>query len=317
MAEALDALAGLETEQRQLAERSEALRRTAAERALEASDTLASDKRDQLAERAEGTRKRLDEVDPGALGPMEEEALERARQRLQDSADALRSGDLGEARRMAQEGTRDLERLARDLELSALMFPGHEGETASTAEAAAGAAKEARELERQLDRALPDLGDYVDPAGQSQLREDATRQTKAQKRAESLAEEFQNGPNDLPLAPDASRRLQEAVDKMEEATKALEQRDPLGAAQAQDEAARDLGELRENLENHRRQRGKGGGGGRGSGNQADMNRRVRIPGADEHQGPMELRRQVLDAMREGAPDGYEESVRRYYEGLLR
>jgi DNA-binding FadR family transcriptional regulator len=52
-------------------------------------------------------------------------------------------------------------------------------------------------------------------------------------------------------------------------------------------------------------------------NQADMNRRVRIPGADEHQGPMELRRQVLDAMREGAPDGYEESVRRYYEGLLR
>jgi hypothetical protein len=32
---------------------------------------------------------------------------------------------------------------------------------------------------------------------------------------------------------------------------------------------------------------------------------------------MEMRRRLLDAMREGAPSGYEDAVRRYYEELLR
>ena len=42
-----------------------------------------------------------------------------------------------------------------------------------------------------------------------------------------------------------------------------------------------------------------------------------IPGSDEFSGSMEMRRRLLDAMREGAPSGWEDPVRRYYEELLR
>ena len=42
-----------------------------------------------------------------------------------------------------------------------------------------------------------------------------------------------------------------------------------------------------------------------------------IPDADQFEGPMEMRRRLLDAMREAPPEGYEDAVRRYYEGLLR
>ena len=44
---------------------------------------------------------------------------------------------------------------------------------------------------------------------------------------------------------------------------------------------------------------------------------VRIPGADEFTGPVEMRRRVLDAMREQGPSGFESALQRYYEGLLR
>ena len=48
---------------------------------------------------------------------------------------------------------------------------------------------------------------------------------------------------------------------------------------------------------------------------SELGHPVEIP--EDHEGPMELRRRVLDAMSETAPPGYAESVRRYYEGLLR
>ena len=44
---------------------------------------------------------------------------------------------------------------------------------------------------------------------------------------------------------------------------------------------------------------------------------VRIPRADEFSGPMQMRRRLLDAMREAPPPEYEGAVGRYYEELLR
>jgi hypothetical protein len=44
---------------------------------------------------------------------------------------------------------------------------------------------------------------------------------------------------------------------------------------------------------------------------------VKIPGAEEFTGPVEMRRRVLDAMREAGPSGFESALQRYYEGLLR
>jgi hypothetical protein len=44
---------------------------------------------------------------------------------------------------------------------------------------------------------------------------------------------------------------------------------------------------------------------------------VRIPSADEFHGPIEMRRRVLDAMRNDAPDGFRSALDRYYEELLK
>ena len=59
----------------------------------------------------------------------------------------------------------------------------------------------------------------------------------------------------------------------------------------------------------------------GNGQQGDGRRgsddEVEIPGAEEFKVPDAFRKDILDAMREGAPDEWEGEVRRYYEGLVR
>src|SRR5690606_30232514 len=155
LAEAMDALGGLEAEQGQLSRRSVERRRGAAERALEAVGAADERAARRLADRAGTVRDALEAIDRAGLAGFEQDSYDRARQRLVDTEDALRTGDLGEARRMAEAAAADLSGLSRDLDLSALMFPGHEGETSADARQAREADRGLRDLRRALDEALP------------------------------------------------------------------------------------------------------------------------------------------------------------------
>lgn len=320
MAEAMDALSGLESEQRRLADRTTDVRRRAAERALDSAGGRHDEAARRLAQRAREVREGLEGVDPRSLGMIEREAWERARQRMIDVEDALRTGDLAEARRMADEAAPDVEDLARDLDLSALMFPGADGRTGDNARRTRSAVRDLHDLQRGLDEALPNVEDFVDDPGRQQMRGDSPRQGQARQAADRLAEQLAEGPDGTPLSPDGSRAVREAAGAMGEARRALDRGDPVDASRAQEQAARRLTELREQLEREQQQREQqagGGGGGEGGESAPDFRQPVEIPGAEAFRGPVEMRRRILDAMREGAPRGYEESVRRYYEELLR
>jgi len=319
LAEAMDALAGLEAEQQRLAERSVNVRRQAAERALAQDGSRRGESMQDLLQRAGAARRALEAVAATGGAPVDDEAFGRARQRMTDVEDSLRTGDLGEARQMADEATGDLSALARDLDLSALMFPGARGETADAARLARDASRQLAELRREMDRAVPRVGDYLDERGRAQMHEDVAGQRAAEQAAGELAERFAQGPDEAPLLPDAAREVEEAARSMAEGRRGLERRDPVSASNGQEEAARRLTELRERIEREReRTRDSGGNDGEMDGTTASgFQEPVRIPGAEEFAGPMELRRRLLDAMREGVPPGYEAAVRRYYEELLR
>lgn len=315
MAQAMDDLAGLEAEQRSLAQRGAARRSRAAERALEGLAGADGRRADALADGVGEVRRELEGIDPQRLAGFERDAFERARERLRDTEDALRTGDLGEARRMARAAAQDLRSLSRDLDLSALMFPGAEGERGDDAQRAQEAERELRGVRRQLDQALPDVGRHLRPEDRAAMGEDARRQRQARGAAERLAETFGDGPDGDPLVPDAARELEDVTETLRDAESALKDRDPLESSRLQEEAARRLTELRQRLERQQEQQRSGdGGGGRSA---PDFRQPVEIPGAEEHETPMEVRRRILDGMREGAPQGYEDAVRRYYEGLLR
>ena len=312
LAEAMDALQGLEAEERELASGSSNARTEAAHAALETLGDRGAGRAQGLSEQAQAVGAAFEAIQPSHLGETERDERARARQRLQDVADALASGDLGEASRMAEEADTEADELSRDLGLEALMFPGRDGETASAARAAQDAARRTRELRSAIDRAIPDLREHLSEPSRRALQADAPRQGAAADAAQRLADRFEHGPDGEPLVPDVGGDLRSIRELMNEARASREQQEPADAADAEGEAARRLSELRHRLEEdaqHRRGDSSSGG------SRSELGRPVEIP--EDHEGPMELRRRLLDAMNEGAPAGYDDAVRRYYEGLLR
>src|SRR5687768_14470500 len=126
----------------------------------------------------------------------------------------------------------------------------------------------------------------------------------------------------MPLSPQGERELQQAAEAMRRAERALERGDPQSAGLAQDDASERLQQLEESLRQKgesgtRRQPGQRRGEGRGGDGGQRADGPVRIPGADEFSGPVQMRRRLLDAMREAAPQEYKSAVERYYQELLR
>ena len=98
---------------------------------------------------------------------------------------------------------------------------------------------------------------------------------------------------------------QQALQKLQDLRKALEQ---MG------EGDSGSGGLPLPLSGGAQSGGSEEGGGDGRGGRED---KVKIPGAEEFRVPDAFRKDILDAMREGAPDEWEGEVRRYYEELVK
>jgi hypothetical protein len=262
----------------------------------------------------------LQESDPS--GP-EAPWLERARDRMRDAADAMRTGDMAEARRMSAAADSSLEQAASSLDQDARMFPGHNNETWQRAQAANNAESKLRQLQKQIDQSTPQLGQFVGDGDRKQMRGDVDPQRGARQKAEELQGEMNHGPDGTPLSPEGERGLQGAADAMRRAERALEHGDPQSASLAQQDASEQLRQLDERLAKKQQgqrndaradQRGREGSG---DGNGPRVDGPVRIPGADEFNGPVQMRRRLLDAMREQAPPEFKSAVARYYEELLR
>jgi hypothetical protein len=312
LAEAIDALMGLETEERELARRSGETRTNAARRAVASIGDEVEAAAGRLGSRVDALSHELDGIDGRRMATVERESLDAVRARLSDARVALDQGDLGEASRMTEEAEARLGDLSRDLDLDSLMFPGHRGETSAAAGTARSVSRGLEALRRDLDAAIPDVERHLDAAERGRMREDVPRQGAAADATGRLRTTFEAGPDGTPISPEGALELDEIEREMRAAAEALDRGDVIEASRAEDEAARRLTELREQLEQDASAQSGGGGGSRN-----DLDRDVRIPGGDEFRGSMELRRRLLDAMREGTPSGWEDPVRRYYEGLLR
>jgi hypothetical protein len=92
---------------------------------------------------------------------------------------------------------------------------------------------------------------------------------------------------------------------MHEAGESLKRDESKPAATAERDAADRLAKLRDGMQ----ERSMGG-----SERHRDP---VRIPGADDSRAPRAWRQELLDAMKEKAPERYRDEVRRYYEELVK
>jgi len=281
---------------RALAEALEEVARLGAEQRLIASETAdvearAEGARDEEAfvkeqrEKAERLLQALGEVPDRALEESDREALEQAQARAEALAESLGRRDLLEALGEAQ-GARD--RLA---DRSDELKPPY---------------GIAREIAADLEQALAEPS--VSPADRDDLGELARRQEDTQGRAEKLSERIGKLSQDAPALGEAAPTLREAGRDMRRGAASMRRGHPRAGHRAAQDAADRLASLEQSLREARRSRGTGRGAEREP---------VDVPGAEAFRVPREWREQILEAMKEGAPQGYREMVRRYYRELIK
>jgi hypothetical protein len=311
---ATDTIRDLEVEQQRLADKARHAAEKAVERISGEETSLASEIRGELEKIAKEVSELLGGVDGEALGPYESSLQGRAGERLNDFQKALQGGDLGEALAMANRLAQAASELAKDLELSAMMFRGQGGQTAEAAAQAREAAARAQDLRDAAQGAVPDVAGALTPKERQQLAKQAERQGEAQQAAHQLARRLREEVGGVPVSEEAAETLESIERPMQRAAQALEEGDPLEANKQQDAAADQLRRLRQHLESQRRNSGSGGSD-KGKGTRAQQ--RVEIPTGRSKADELAWRRRVLDAKNGAPPEGYQQAVDDYYERLLR
>ena len=313
--EAMDTIRDLEVAQRRMAHKARRVGEKAVERSAGDRKALRSEVRRELESIASEVSELLEGVNEEALGPYESSLRGRANERLSDYQKALQGGDLGESLSMANRLAHVADELAKDLELSAMMFGGRGGQTADAAAQARQAAARAQDLRDATQGAVPDVTGALTERERQQLAEQAAEQGKAQEAAHQLARRLREEVGGVPVSDDAAERLESIEQPMQRAERALEEGDPLEANKQQEAAADQLRRLRQNLESLRRNTPSDGGDEQAEGRRAQQ--RVEIPTGRSKADELAWRRRVLDAMNGTPPQGYQQAVDDYYERLLR
>ena len=106
--------------------------------------------------------------------------------------------------------------------------------------------------------------------------------------------------------------LENARQSMERAGRDLRGGKPRHARAHQDEAMNQLQSVMKSLRQAGQPKPSGGRQSRRM-----QQQKVKIPGRDDHDAPEAFRKELMDAMKDRAPEQFEESVKRYYEELVK
>jgi hypothetical protein len=113
--------------------------------------------------------------------------------------------------------------------------------------------------------------------------------------------------------------MNQAGQRMGNAQERLQGRDPSRGFGEQQGALQSLKGLQQSMQQQGKKGGKGiplpmKGARSGHGNR---NEKVEIPDDDPNAAPREFRKDVMDAMKQGAPDRYRDQNKKYYEELVK
>ncbi|MDF1566136.1 MAG: hypothetical protein P1V51_24100 [Deltaproteobacteria bacterium] len=337
-----DELERLRHDQDELLEESRGLK----ERYQKELEKRVTGKLDELAKRlkakAEAAKKKLEEMPPeiqdAVVGLYDRETLDQAASRLEETRMLLEARDFDEALKTAQEALRNVATVRglfqdarRDKRLLRRMLPPQVGLSPEELEKALkegdGRVDEAhqlsRELVEELEQLFPDPREVFGKQEQQRLSQMGREQDGLRQRASKLGQQMRSIAEKAPIfSPEMEQTLREGQRHMSEASQRLSQSDARRATGQEQAAAERLSELGEQLEEAMKQQGESGmpipmSSSNSSGGRMTRSEPVEIPDAEAYKAPEAFRKELLEAMKEGAPDRYQDQVKRYYEELVR
>ena len=260
---------------------------------------------------------RLEAMDPAPLHESDRTSLEEARAQGSTIVSSLERRAIAEAlealrplrERLVALGSEVREVEARELDPARVIALG------SILEGLDPSVEMSDELKALLERLLKGLERPPSGAAQRRLGAIGKRQ-RALRRAVGRLEGKLGGIEEaIPgIGEGLGPSMEDARKAMKAARGALDRGEPRQAQEHQRAALDKLSDAQSRFEQSARSSPGGRGGGQGIRGPRDE---VAIPDSDPYAAPEAFRRELIEAMKERAPAGYEEAVRRYYEELAR
>lgn len=186
-------------------------------------------------------------------------------------------------------------------------------------------AKKSQEIAQKLRELFPQPGQQMSEQDRQQLSEMARQQRQLHQQAQQLQQQMDAIGERAPIFDEeAQQQMDQIGQRMQGAGERLASKDPNRGFGEQQGAMQGLRSIQQAMQDAAKQGGKGRKGGipmplkrRGGGGRGSQQEKVEIPNEDPNAGPREFRKDVMDAMKQGAPDRYRDQNKKYYEELVK
>jgi hypothetical protein len=254
---------------------------------------------------------------------------------VKSTQQALQADDFDSAAEAAQQLEQSTEELQAQAEAIAAQDEAFSApsafrrESARRAEQSKRDTRAARDVSESLQRLFPRGGEGLSADEQQRLGQLAQKEKALGQATQSLEGQMERINERAPVFNDEAKGHAAAANKrMREASGRLERREAGRAAGAQQGALQSLQSLKQGLQQQQQQAGAGQGKGlprpfasgsrRGQGNgRENEDKALKLPDEDPNKASRELRQDVMEAMKQGAPDRYRDQNKRYYEELVK
>lgn len=320
-------------EQKQVAHETQALRDRYRKQQLEQIRKRAAQLKAQLAKEIDALKKDYRGLRADHLPPRAETPLEQVKSELDnlDKALSLDDYDLAtEAADRAQLAASELAAQADSQRQMDRLFQNPrevQKQSEKLAQKLGDDEERVRKVQEQLHQIFPKPGSMMSQEDKQKLQRLAQQQKGLRDQAQQLQQQLEEIGQSAPVfGQQGQEQLESVGQQMGQAAEQLEGRDPGRGLGPQQSALNGLEKLKQQMQQAGKNGGGGGGlpmpmfagepqgGGEGS---APSDERVEIPDPDASKGPKELRRDLMDAMKQGAPDKYRAQVKDYYEELVK
>jgi hypothetical protein len=315
-------------EQQKVADATKALRDKAREQNKERLSEKGQGMKDDLLRQVEQVQKNYQELQPEQLHRRAAGTISEAQAELKNLENALKADafDLAaDAAQRAEDMAQQLASMGEHQRKLDEMFGNPEEareQSAKMAEQLQRDASTMQEVSQKLQGLFPQPGSQLSQQERQQLQQLAQQQGQLEQRAQGLRQQMEEMQQMAPVfGEEAGEQMDQIGQRMGEAAQRMEGKDP-GRGYGQQQAALDgLRRFQQQMQQSQQGR-KGGlplpmGMGRRQGNGQDPRDKVELPDEDAFQAPKEFRKDLLDAMKQGAPERYKEQVKRYYEELVK
>ncbi|KFE68917.1 DUF4175 family protein [Hyalangium minutum] len=317
-------------EQQQVADATKALRDQARSQNRERLSEKGKALKDELMRQVQQVQKDYQELKPEQLNSRAAAPLAEAQSELENLENALKADayDLAsDAAQRTQDMADQLSAMGEHQRKLDEMFGNPEEVREQSAQLAQKLQKDAKtmqEVSQKLQSLFPEPGSQLSPQERQQLQKLSEQQQQLEQRAQGLRQQMEEMQQLAPVfGQESGNQMDEVGQRMGEAAQRMGGQDPGRGYGQQQMALEGLKRFQQQMKESQKGQGQGGlplpmgMGGRRDGNGMDPREKVELPDEDAFQAPKEFRKDLLDAMKQGAPERYKEQVKRYYEELVK